>query len=114
MTDELDDLRDVGVQVEGLEAWQDQAEETLEEGGDEPFELLPENALAFEVFTNCRMQRVSASDGMQSYWIVTGIEASEIVSVCGLLGVPEADRHEVLKAVRYLEAIALPELNRRD
>lgn len=114
MTDELDDLRAMGMQVEGLDDWRDQAEEVLEREGGDDFELLPENELAFDVFTNCRMQRVSTGDGMQSYWIVTGIEASEIVSVCGLLGVPEADRPDVLQAVRYLEAIALPDLNRRD
>lgn len=114
MTEELDDLRAMGVQVEGLDDWRDQAEEALEREGGDDFELLPENELAFEVFTNCRMQRVSANDGMQSYWIVTGIEGAEIESVCGLMGVPPADRAEVLKAVRYLEAVALPELNRRD
>ena len=114
VNDAADELEDLGADPDELDAWLEAAEETIDVGEDEEFELLPENQVAFDVFKQCRMQRISASDGMNSYWIVTGIDGAEIEAICGLLDVPRADRSDVLAAVRFLESIVVPELNRRE
>lgn len=95
----------------------DDDDETDAEDGDDadalPYGLWPENVEAFAVFTQCKwaFDMPSTLDGVTV--IYSGIDGSEIESVCNLLGVPAERCAATLRAVRVAEAAVLPLMNER-
>jgi hypothetical protein len=107
------ELEDLGADAEAIAAWEaesDEAEDDDEEALRE-WELWEENELSVRVFTHCSWTRTGCADGSI---VPTSVEATEIRSVCEMLGVPADRLAEVLQDVRYMVSIVLPDLTRRD
>ena len=69
----------------------------IEESEEVVIEVLTPNMLYFRVFRVCKM---NIQVGMAVVWL--GITAQEARSACKIVGVPKAEREEVVLAVQYM------------
>lgn len=109
--DHAQELRDLGVPEEEIEAAREHA--AALQGEAEPDEVVvwAENWNIVEAFTHCQWRKQVVLTGMGAVTTFDCIEASELLSVCELLAIAPAGRRDVLWGVQVMAATALPHLN---
>lgn len=101
-----------GIDEDQIDAWREASLAALAEHADPepPFELWPENELAFALLREAQLDRVMGMGGV----VVTGVSSSELLALCALHQVPPAMQAELCSDIRFAVAAMLPALNRRE
>jgi hypothetical protein len=104
-------LEEWGINEAEIDAWLDAAE--AEDEDEEELQtcyVYPANANAVNVFLGCQITLAIGPGGA----VYTGIPRTEVLAVCDLLGIAQADRRQVLYGVQVMVNAVLPELNERN
>lgn len=96
---------------EQIEAALAQAGEFEEEDDGSEVVVWAENWNIVEAFTHCRWRKQVVLTGTGAITTYDCIESTELLSVCELLGIPQAQRRDVSWGVQVMAATALPHLN---